>query len=90
MVELMLAGEGELISSPLLLHSEVIKLVSLAKWLAEEKEILSVTDAKLTMLLELSLITSRFRPHKTAENYIAQREQDGPLRAALLRQQIGL
>lgn len=90
MVELMLAGEGELISSPLLLHSQVIKLISLAKWLAEEKEILSSTDAKPTMLLELSLITSSFRPHKTAENYIAQREQDRPLRAALLRQKIGL
>lgn len=90
MVELMLAGEGELISSPLLLHSEVIKLISLAKWLAEETEILSYTDDKLTMLLKMSLITSSFRPHKTAENYTAQREQDGPLRAALLRQKIGL
>lgn len=90
MVELMLAGEGELISSPLLLHSEVIKLISLAKWLAEETEILSYTDDKLTMLLKMSLITSSFRPHKTAENCIAQREQDGPLRAALLRQKIGL
>lgn len=83
-------SKGELISSSLLLHSEVVKLISLTKWLAEEKEISSATDAKLIMLLEPSLITSSFRPHKTAESCIAQGKQGGPLRDALLRQQIGL
>lgn len=89
MVELISAGQRKLVSLPLLLHSLVVKLILLTKWLADKKEISSVTDAKLIMLLELRLITS-FRPHKTAESCVAQREQCRPLRAALLRWKIGL
>ena len=38
------------------MHSAVVKLISLTKRLAEEKEISNATDAVHTMLLELSLI----------------------------------
>jgi len=55
-VQLTLTSQGELISSSLLLHSAVVKLISLTKRLAEEKEISNATDAVHTMLLELSLI----------------------------------
>lgn len=55
----------------------------------KKKDMSSVTNAKLMMLLELRLITS-FRPHGSAETFVAQREQFRPLRAAFLRQQIGL
>lgn len=57
---------------------------------AEEKEISGATDVNLLLLLEFSFITSNFRPQKTVEGCIAQREQGWPLRSALLMKQIGL
>lgn len=56
----------------------------------EEKEISDSTDVSLLLLLEISFITSSFRPQKTEEGCIVQKEQVWPLRSALLMKQIGL
>lgn len=92
-VEQTLTGQRKLISftSSIAFRSSQTHFVDkiASRLIKKKKDMSSVTNAKLMMLLELRLITS-FRPHGSAETFVAQREQFRPLRAAFLRQQIGL